>query len=97
MKLFRLIIVAVIAFLWLSRISSAGAAEFTSTWSDAGDVDSFLNRSGYLRNTGQDGNPGGFLRATRDGGVNVTVFLPEQLGDPIWHAARHHFLRCQGA
>ena len=46
---------------------------FTTTWSDAPGVEGFENPVGPLSNPGKGGNPGGFLEATRSGGVNVQL------------------------
>ena len=54
----QLMFVTVVACLWPCMVSLAGGAEFSSTWSNAGDVDGFQNRSGQLSNPGQDGKPG---------------------------------------
>ncbi len=75
---------AVIAVALAAGVVQAADTGYTAAWSSAPSVEGFTNPSGEITNPGTGGNPGGFLRATRTGSVNVNVcpipFLREDLG-----------------
>ena len=81
----RIALVTVVTCLMFCVAIAAQKTGLTTTWSNPPSVEGFTNLQGALSNSGEGGNPGGFLKGTRKGGVNVSFcpapYLRDNWGD----------------